>query len=236
MSVSSESTLCDTNSKQCGATDSKSIPAESTPDVVWQTLRTYVADNSYPSSQRTKLNDLIEETKKQWDTILIEPIETEDTFKVSPGSIEYQPPDHWRPDHGTQQMSELCKDLLRQCLFTGTNTEETMPTELNLQRDYIFMASLGMKSPFKKEVFAAIGVSSSPEVVLVSYPGRRVRAVGVGYCAQYDSDVYFAADGGIYLVESDQVAFGGGVCYTTGMQVFESEQTLDKDWRTFALE
>jgi hypothetical protein len=235
MSVSSDSTLCDANSKQYSTTDSKSIPAESTPDVVWQTLRTHVADNSYTSSQKTKLNNLIEETKKQWDTILTEDIETEDTVRVSLGSIEYQPPDHWRPEHGTQQMSELCRDLLRQGHFTGTNTGDTMSTQLNLQRDYIFMASLGMKSPFKKEVFTAIGVTSSMEVVLLSYPGRRVRAVGVGYCAQYDSDVYFAADGGIYLVESEQVTFGGGFC-CTGMSVFESELILDKDWRTFALE
>jgi hypothetical protein len=234
MSVSSNSTLCDANSKQYDETDLKSTPAESSPDVVWQTLRTYVADNFYPSSQKIQLNDLIEETKNTWDSILIEPIETEDTIHVSPSSIEYQPPDHWRPDHGTQQMSELCKDLLRQCLFTGTNAEEPMPTKLNLQRDYIFMASLGMKSPFKKEVFAAIGVPSSLEVFLLSYPGRRVRAVGVGYCAQYDSDVYFAADGGIHLVDSEQVAFGGGIC--SEIQIFESEQTLDKDWRSFALE
>jgi hypothetical protein len=233
MSMSSDSTLYGTSSSKCNA-DLNSTSTESTPDILFQTLHNYIRDKPCLSSTKAKLSDLVIKMKKEWDTILIDDVtQALNEFKVTPRSVEYQPPNHWQPDHGIRQMGELCRDLLSQNLFAPMNFSDTPTTQVKLQHDYIFTGSVGMKSPVKQAITAAIGVPATPEVFIVTYPGRRVRAIAVGYCAQFDSQVFFAVDGRIYLVEFEQLSTTREKT-ASGMAILESEITLDSDWRTFA--
>ena len=130
-------------------------------------------------------------------------------------------------------LAQLCRELagaqISAALEAGQNKEA--PTHYKLSREYIFIAQLGTKAPFKKGVFAGIGVSSTPEVVIIKFPGRRTTGVAVGYCSQYDSEVFFGGDGRIYLVDFDQIKVT--LAAEGAMKVYESDEMLDSDWRTF---
>jgi hypothetical protein len=215
---------------------SKATSSKSKTDVLFQTLHDHIKDKPCVSSTKQKLSELVNKMRKEWDAITMDDVtEAVINFKISPRSIEYQPPDHWQPDHGIRQMGELCRDLLSQSLFDPMIFVDPPTTKVVLQHDYIFMGTVGKKSPFKRAITTAIGVNETPEVFVVSFPGRAraMRAIAVGYCAQFDSQVFFAVDGRIYLVEFDQL-------YTTrpqtayGLKIMESKLILDSDWRTFA--
>lgn len=216
---------------------SKATSSKSTTDVLFQTLHNHIKDKPCLSSTKGKLSELVNKMQEEWDAITMMDDVTEAVinFKISPRSIEYQPPNHWQPDHGIRQMGELCRDLLSQSLFAPMTFVDPPTTKVVLQHDYIFMGPVGKKSPLKSVITTAIGVAETPEVYVVTFPGRAraMRAIAVGYCAQFDSQVYFAVDGRIYLVEFDQL-------YTTreqtayGLKIMESNLILDSDWRTFA--
>lgn len=228
MSSSSTSTVYGTSSSKRNAY-LNSLPTDSSPNV-YRTM--YIDDEEPWSLSRTpELNNQMTDIKGNGKTTHIDDVtEALNAFKISPYSIEYQPPDHWQPDHGIRQMTELCRDLLSQKLFSPVKF--LAPNEIKLKHDYIFLGPVGMKKGYLAKVNVAVGISESPEIAMVSFSGRQVRAVAIGYCLQFDSEVYFGVDGKIYLVDAYLLSMTART--VAGLYVFESKGTLDSDWRTFA--
>jgi hypothetical protein len=104
--------------------------------------------------------------------------------------------------------------------------------QLHLRQTYTFTTSLGPKAPFKKLISAVIEVPVHPEVVLIAFPGKRTQAVAVGYCSQYDSAVFFAKDGRIYLVDFEQMKKSPPE--DRGWKIYEAEEVLDSNWQSIA--
>jgi hypothetical protein len=102
--------------------------------------------------------------------------------------------------------------------------------QLHLSQTYTFTTSLGRKAPFKKVISAVIEVPVHPEVVLIAFPGKRTQAVAVGYCSQYDSAVFFAKDGRIYLVDFEQMKKSPPE--DSGWKIYEAEEVLDSNWQS----
>ena len=98
-------------------------------------------------------------------------------------------------------------------------------------RDYAFYSSLGTDPTCMIEtpIYAAIGVHSTVEVVVIKYDSDYIRAIDVGYCARYDSEVFFGDDGVIYLAKFDQMTEDTG-----DIKVFASYLALEAKWHTFS--
>lgn len=206
------------------------VKAASPTDVFFQTMQRYVADMPCSPLKRQKLDDLITQMLKEWTNILSGKETMPTPGCATPSLLESTP-------KGSDQrdlLRQFSQDVIRASVSAAMKSGSDGPTHYQLTREYTFNAALSLKAPFKKPIFALIGVSSSLEVVLIKYPGQRTSAVDVGYCRQYDSEVFFGNDGMIYLVECEQMRHDLPV--SNGIKVFESDMKLDSDWRTFALE
>jgi hypothetical protein len=82
--------------------------------------------------------------------------------------------------------------------------------------------------------FFSAEASAEPEIIHIKYPGQRTDAIDVGYCGQYDNEVFLGMDGRIYLVDSEQLKRVAPV--SEGQKVYESDMKLDPIWMIFALE
>ena len=213
----------------------------STTDFFFQTMQHYVAGMPCSLLKRQKLVDLICQMRNRWTTILSDRETMPTPVCTTPEIDETNPHDYESSSKGSDRhdlLQELSKDLLLSCfsseMRSDPNKPRPSPTHYHLKREYIFNASLSLKAPFKKPISAIIEVSAKPEIVHIKYPGQRTDAIDVGYCGQYDSEVFFGMDGMIYLVESEQVKRVAPV--SEGRKVYESDMKLDSIWTTFALE
>jgi len=198
-------------------------------------MQTHVNGMPYTSSQKEKLGDLLSVTKQRWSYIVHEtkihseasqgsaaPVKQDNTFDPLNGS-------------GRRLLSRFCRDLNCASFAASMNAGSTGPDHYKLSRNYLFSADLGPKDgSFKKSTKVVIAVPDNPEVVTISYPGKRTLGIAVGSCAQFDSGVYFGDDGKIYLVDDELTQREPPV--VDGRKVYESEDTLLWGWRTFTME
>ena len=203
------------------ASNVKMTPTEG----IFQTMKTYVADMPCSPLKRQKLDDLVTRMREEWTNIIFE----KELMPTPVCSTPNEEPTFNQRDLLTQLSTDLICASLSAALKVGPDG----PTYYKLKRNYTFGASLGSKAPFKKSIYAAIGVPSRPEIVLINYPGQRIHAVDVGYCSQYDSEVFFGDDGSIHLVDYEQTKRNAPIS-KEGMKIFESDEKLDSDWRTFS--
>lgn len=214
--------------------DKSEIKNARTADGFWHSMHLYISDMSASSSQRQKLSDLVDRTKSEWESITSETDKTQALADGGPTPTKPCEAKDWEsfdPSNRKDLLTAFSKDLQSNTLFTTPSLSTPFPRALQLSRDYFFSASLGHKLPFKKPISACFGVSSHAQVCLIRSPGRRVRSVQVGYCSQFDSQVFFGADGQIYLVEAEQVERPG--ILEEGIQIFESDEVMDSDWTLF---
>jgi hypothetical protein len=214
----------------------------STVDGIWSTLHNYISDMPCPNAKRPKLHHLIDQTEKEWADILAGreescSVKSKSTLRrYTAAKKTVQPPrkaavmramprvaSQWvegmqRGDRG--QLPLFSTDL--DTAFKMMNT--TKLRNLNLQRDYAFISSIGTEYPFRAAIAAKIDISSKPVLEKLKFPGTRTIAVKVGYCHHFDMDVFFADNGGVYLVDTEQVR-----------GPYEAEKKLDSDWREFSI-
>ena len=197
-------------------------------EAFFHTMKTYVADIPCSPLKRQKLDDLVTRVREEWTNILSDK-------EPMPTAVCATPTEEptLEPTNQRDPLKQLSTDLICASISAALNSGPDGPTQYKLTRDYTFGASLGLKVPVRKPIYAAIGVPSRPEIVLIKYPGRRINAIDVGYCSQYDSEVFFGDDGLIYLVDFEQMKQNAEVS-KEGMKIFESDEKLDSDWRTFS--
>jgi hypothetical protein len=192
-------------------------------DTLFNTMRNYIADIECSSGKKERLTALVRETELGWRRIMSEP-ETPDS---SVPSAQYQIPEPERS--GSSPMSVLVEDLNLAFIDSNFSVDESGRMVYHLHQDYVFKANLGRKVPIRNPVAASIKVSAAPERTFIKYPGFRCFGVHVGFCPQYDSNVYFGENGRIYLVEQ---ASEVSLCMSDGAKMFDADELLESDWRT----
>jgi len=222
---SSSSTASETLHEQISKVEElEDFELKSRRDILFQMLHSYIGDLLCSWPERERLTRLVENTEKQWIEILVDTGIQTTTDISSNGERKGIP----QPSYPRDLLSQLANDLISS--FVVTSLSEGAK-QLHLNRRYAFTCPLGHKAPFKKVISAEIGVPARPEVVSITYPGKRILAIGVGYCAQYDSGVFFAKDGKIYLVDSEQ--FMKSPPENDGLKTYEAEDVLDSNWQLF---
>jgi hypothetical protein len=211
-------------------------------DGIWRTLHNYISDMPCPYGTRPKLRHLIDRTEKEWANILagreeprskstprkytaakktIQPTRKAAVMRASPRTAMHLVEDMQPGDR--VQLARFSKDL--GFAFEMANTMKLQSGQiLYLRRKYEFISFIGTEHPFKTAISAEIDISSKPLIEKLTFPGTRTIAVKVGYCHQFDMDVFFAGDGGVYLVDTEQVS-----------GPYEAEKKLDIDWHDFSI-
>ena len=222
------STMSSSSHSETLVENTSDVKMTSPTEVFFHTMKIYVADMPCSPLKRQKLDDLVTQMREEWTNILSEK-------EPMPTPIYATPIEEPTLELKNQRdpLKQLTTDLICASLSAALKAGPDGPTQYKLTRDYTFGASLGPKVPLMKPIYAAIGVPSRPEIVLIKYPGRRINAIDVGYCSQYDSEVFFGDDGLIYLVDFEQMKQNAEVS-KEGMKIFESDEKLDSDWRTFS--
>lgn len=200
---------------------------------VFDLMQSHVKEMPYTPSQKENLRDLLSLTKKRWSDI----IQRKDISECRDDSLASISHDrafpHLSPTNGNL-LGEFCRDLTCASFTAGMNAGSGGPMHYQLSRTYIFNAELGPKDGrVKKHISVLMHVSADPEIVMINYPGKRILAIEVGTCQQFDSRVYFGDDGKIYLVDSELLLQDPPV--VSGRKVYESEETLLWSWRTFTM-
>ena len=198
-------------------------------------MQTHVNGMPYTSSQKEKLGELLSLTKQRWSDIICE---TKRESEASQGSAAPVGQDNTFDPlirSGRSLLSRFCRDLNCASFAASMNAGSTGPDHYELSGNYLFSADLGPKDRrVKKSTKVVIAVPNNPEVVTISYPGKRTLGIAVGSCAQFDSGVYFGDDGKIYLVDNELTQREPPVI--EGRKVYESEDTLLWSWRTFTMD
>ena len=221
---SSSSTVSETLHEQSSKLEElEDLELKSRKEILFQMLHSYIGDLQCSWLQRESLTKLVETTEKQWDDILFNKEGAAATDVPSNKVPETLPPSPYPQD----PLSQLANDLIN-AFVVASLTEGGK--QLRLTQTYTFPASLGPKAPFKRLISAVIEVPIHPEVVLIAFPGKRTQAVAVGYCSQYDSAVFFARDGRIYLVDIEQMKKPAPE--DCGWKIYEAEEVLDSNWQS----
>ena len=221
---SSSSTVSETLHEQSTKLEElEGIEVKSRKEILFQILHSYVGDLRCSWPQRERLTKLVESTERQWDDI----ISAKESRSATDILSKKLPESILRSPYPQDPLSQLANDLIN--AFVVLSLSEGRG-QLRLRRTYNFTSLLGPKAPFKKHVSAAINVPMQPEVVLIAFPGKRTQAVAVGYCSQYDSAVFFAKDGRIYLVDIDQMKKPPPE--ERGWKIYEAEEVLDSNWQS----
>src|SRR5271154_4384825 len=223
---SSSSTVSETLHDQSSKLEEPGdIEIKSRKEMLFQMLNSYIGDLRCSWPQRERLTRLVENTEKQWDDII--------SNKQGPAAIDVplneMPERISRSPYSQDPLSQLANDLISAFLVASFSD---CSRQLHLTQTYTFTTSLGPKAPFKKFISAVIEVPAHPEVVLIAFPGKRTQAVAVGYCSQYDSAVFFAKDGRIYLVDFEQMKKSPPE--DRGWKIYEAEEVLDSNWQSIA--
>ena len=222
---SSSSTASETLHEQSTKVEElEDVEIKSRKQILFQMLHSYIGDLRCSWSQRERLTMLVENIEKQWTNILAD----KGLQPKTRISAEAQFRTVSQPTYPKDPLSQLANDLVTSFALS----EDTKC--LDLRGIYTFTCSLGHKAPIKKIISAEIRVSARPEVVLIAFPGKRTQAVDVGYCAQYDSGVFFAKDGKIYLVDSEQLKKFPPE--DNGRKIYEADEVLDSNWQSFAID
>ena len=100
---------------------------------------------------------------------------------------------------------------------------------LYFSREYLFNAVLGVICPFKQPLYATFTLSSEMKVSIISFLGKRVRGINVGYCVQFDREVFFGEDGHIYLVDVE--INQRPRLSEDGAPIYYSEEQLAEYWK-----
>ena len=169
-------------------------------EVLFQTMKAFVADMPCSPLKRQKLDDLVTRMREEWTNIISEKEPMPTPACATPNEEPILERTNQR-----DLLTQLSTDLICASLSAALKSGPEGPTYYKLRRIYTFSAFLGPKAPFKKPIYATIEVPSRLEIVLINYPGHRIHAVDVGYCLQYDSEVFFGDDGLIYLVDFEQM-------------------------------
>lgn len=220
---SSSSTASETLHEQSTKIEElEDVEIKSRKEILFQMLHSYIGDLHCSWPQRERLTTLVENTEKQWTNILADKGVQGISAKEQFGTVS-------QPTYLKHPLSQLANDLINS--FVAISLSEGTK-RLHLRGIYTFTCSLGHKAPIKKLISAEISVSARPEVVLIAFPGKRMRAIDVGYCTQFDSGVFFARDGRIYLVDSEQLERFPPE--DNVRKIYEADEVLDSNWQSFA--
>ena len=198
-------------------------------------MQAHVNGMPYTSSQKEKLSDLLSLAKQRWSDIIHE-TKSHSEFSDDPAAaVVHDNTFDGLNRSGRTLRGRLCRDFNCASFAASMNSGSGGPDRYQLSQSYLFSTELGPKDGrVKKSTKVVIAVPENPEVVTISYPGKRILGIAVGSCEQFDSGVYFGDDGKIYLVDNELTQRDPPV--VDGRKVYESEDTLLGSWRTFTME